>query len=388
MDNPVKPDDADEKWEGYPKHTRAKHDLLKYYIDIWCKILGASGDKLRIFDCFAGRGEYDLKDGQEPISLTNITSPADCPGSPQLLLDTVVGRVDNISEVECIFIEKERKNAELLKENLPDKSSLPNNIKYRVEQGEFQTQTPNLVNETGGWSLPSFFFIDPFGYSPLDYDVVTQLGSQSRFEIFVNLMASQVVRWEDADKHHNALTNLFGTKDWHSELEEFAPEHWNDREVSYYCHRLEKNGPEYTRAYLVTEEDTRRMKYYLVFGTNNTKGVEKMHSSMKRCGIGEFAYAPNRTELHEEQRGLGTFTEKQRTQKIKQDLLGDFTGMSLSFDDLCEKFVTENEYHFSQRKDIRKATKQLENEKRISVTRITSKTERGLGGDDIVSFSK
>ncbi len=387
MSGPVKSDDADEKWEGYPGHTRAKHELVQYYLDIWFRKLGRSGRKMRVFDCFAGRGKYYLKKDDRPLYLQNIESASNCSGSPQLILDTAVERAGQVGEIECIFIEKEQKNAEILRENLPPRSSLPENVDYNVVEGRFQEKTIQLVRRTGGWSGPGFFFIDPFGYKPLEYDLVTRLASKDKFEIFVNLMASQVIRWEDAEKHHSALENLFGTKDWHTELEEHQPEHWNDNEVSYYCQRLRENGPDHTLAYLVTEEDTEAMKYYLVFGTNSKHGVEKMHDSMQNCGIGEYAYAPERTNIHKEQRGLGSFTEKQRREDLKEQLLENFAGESISFDELVRNFITENDYPSYQRKHIRSAAKELEEEQEISVERVTSSTKRGLGGDDVLSFS-
>ena len=383
MSQPLR-DDADEKWRGYPGHTRAKHRLFRYYLDIWFRKLGNPKKKIRVFDCFAGRGEYYPEKGDEPLNLNSLDTPADFPGSPQLILNTAVERSDNVGEIECYFIDKKDKNAKILVENLPPQESLPENVSYQVFSGKFQEKTLELVNETGGWRIPTFFFIDPFGYQALEYDVVTRLGSTDRFEILVNLMASQVVRWQDAEKHNSALENLFGTKDWHAELESHHPKHWNDKEVSYYSQRLEENGPKYTLAYLVTEEDTKAMKYYLVFGTNSKHGVEKMHDSMQNIGQGEYAYAPKRPGKHKAQRGLNSYNDDQRVANLKSELFDMFEGEKLTFNDLVRDYITENNYPSSQRKDIRRALKELESDSEIKVHRVTSSTERGLGGDDIL----
>lgn len=387
MTRPVLPDDSDEKWEGYPGHTKAKHELLGYYLDIWFRKLGHPGRKMRVFDCFAGRGEYYPESGDKKLKLDRINTSAEFAGSPQLILDTAVKRSDKVGEIQCIFIEKKGENAEKLRNNLPPKSSLPPGVDYQVVEGKFQNETPKWVRKTGGWEGPSYFFIDPFGYKPLEYDVVTQLAQPEKFEILVNLMASEVVRWQDAEKHHSALQNLFGTKDWHKELEKHEPKHWNDKEVSYYCQRLEENGPEHTLSYLVTKEETRAMKYYIVFGTNSKHGVEKMHDSMQNCGIGEYAYAPKRTEIHENQRGLDAFTREQEIRKLKQGLCSEFSGESLTLDELVRTFITEGEFPSCQRKDIREAAKELEDEGEIKVNRITSSTKRGLGGKDLIQFT-
>lgn len=59
----VLPDDAEEKWV-YRQHTKAKHEVLTKYIVPWVNKITtfakrASPDvRVRIFDCFAGRGSY------------------------------------------------------------------------------------------------------------------------------------------------------------------------------------------------------------------------------------------------------------------------------------------------------------------------------------------
>ncbi|MFB6186181.1 MAG: three-Cys-motif partner protein TcmP, partial [Halobacteriaceae archaeon] len=285
MVDPVLDDDDDEKWVGYPGHTRAKHELLKYYLDIWFRVLGHPQYNLRIFDCFAGRGEYYPEDQDEPLEIENLNQEADFPGSPQAILDVASEHSHQAGQIDCVFIDYKQKNARLLSENLPPSSELPENVDYQIVNGKFQDKATEMITETGGWSVPTFFFMDPFGYKPLEYDIVTQLASRDRFEVLINLMASEVVRWQDTEKHHEAHQTLFGTDDWHTELEQFEPEMWQ-KEVGYYCERLEEKGPDHTIAYLVTEENSSKMKYYLVFGTNDETGVEKMRSAMQRKGTG------------------------------------------------------------------------------------------------------
>lgn len=394
MVTPVKADDADSKWTGYPGHTQAKHRLLQYYSDIWLRKLLKPGPKVRIFDCFAGRGEYyhesDKKPKSEPLALENISTAAEWPGSPQYILDMAVERAKSGGEIECVFLEKKEKNIRLLRENLPAQSELPSNVSYRVDQGKFQNQTRNLIRETGGWNHPTFFFIDPFGYKDLDYDLITNISSTKGFEVLITLMASEVVRWQDAEKHQQNLTTMFGTRSWHKELEKFepGPDNVEDKEAGYYCTRLEKNGPEHVLAYLVTEENSRRMKYYLVFGTNHDHGLEKMRESMQNCGPGRFAYAPKRSEQAKGQMSIAAATRKQKQKQLEKDLQERFEGRELAFDDLVQICIKENTYEADyRRQNIRTALKSLEEQGEINVSRVTSETSRGLGGNDQVLFS-
>lgn len=380
-------DDDDEKWEDYPGHTKAKHELVDYYLPAWIKKLGSEKGKLRLFDCFAGRGEYYPEDDQKPFPITHIETPAEYPGSPQILLDLAVEYADNVGQFECIYIEKEEENAEILDSNLPKQSSLPSNVSYKIVPGKFQNKTVEAIRDTGGWNIPSFFLLDPFGYSPLKYDLVTKIASTSRFEVLINLMASEVHRWQDVEKHQENHQDLFGCENWHRELEEFEPEHWNDKEVAYYCHRLEQNGPEHTISYLVTREDSKAMVYYLVFCTNHEDGLEIMRSGMKNCGPGEFAYAPNRPEISKQQKSLGAVTKQQEEKKIRDRLVANFSGEEITFDDIIGNLVTDDKYWPYERKHVRSVLKDMESNDEIKIIRVTSKTDRGLGGQDIILFS-
>lgn len=381
MDNPVKPDDADQKWDEYHGHTRAKHNLLKYYLDVWMRILGGSSSKIRVFDCFAGRGNYSDETTSDAIEIHNIESPASIPGSPQIILDKAI-EYSHLADIECVFIEKEKENVQILENNLPDRDELPDSVDYDIAEGRFQDTTIPKIENTGGWQVPTFFFIDPFGYSQIEYELITEIAETDQFDILINLMANQVIRWQDVDKHQEALKKPFGTENWREELETHQAEDLDDKEVSYYCTRLEENGPEHTLAYLVTRDDSDAMVYYLVFGTNDPKGIEVMSNAMNDVGPGEFAYAPHRDEIANDQAGLNEFTGN----PVRSSLLELFSGEEISFENIMRRYVSEERYSTKRRKDIRSELKEMEQEGIIEVTRITSKTEQGLSRNDIIHF--
>ncbi|TKX49983.1 three-Cys-motif partner protein TcmP [Halorubrum sp. ASP121] len=382
MEDPVKPDDSDTKWKGYHGHTRAKHNLLDYYLNPWMKILGSNSSKLRVFDCFAGRGDYLGEQTADPVELEHIDTSSVVPGSPQIILNNACEFIHLTDKIECVFIEKEEKNARILSENLPDESKFPDGVSYDIVVGKFQDKTIPEIEQRGGWDIPTFLFIDPFGYSQLDYDVVTTISQSDGFEVLINLMASQVVRWQDVDKQQDALQRPFGTSAWREELETHQAGPLDDKEVSYYCRRLEENGPKHTIAYLVTREDSDAMVYYMIFGTNNPKGLEVMRDAMNEIGPGEFAYAPNRPGRHQDQAGLDSWSENEVRQKLKEL----FSGRELSFESIVSEYVQEATYSTHRRKDIRRELKDMEDEGIIGIERITSQTPAGLSGDDVVNF--
>lgn len=385
----VLPDDHDEKW-GYTGHTRAKHDLLRYYLVQWVKKLsGPNNDrKLRLFDCFAGRGAYVEPGNGEPINLEYIEYRTEIPGSPLIMLD-VASQLSHIArEIECVFIEPKEKNRSIL-ENIIEYTYIePNNVTYQIEPGRFQDDIIDVVEKTGGCdsSIPSFFFIDPFGYDDLDYDIITELGTQRRFEVFINLMAQQLVRWQDDESKADALETLFGTPNWREELKSYSSEYWDDDEVEYYCDRLQEGGISHTIAYLTTRKESDQMVYYMVHGSTHPDALEHMRNAMDECGTGRFAYAPNKAALHEDQTGLTEFSTKPPEDQFKQYLLANFAGESITFDNINRKIIEKDEYIAFRRQDIREILKELRSEGVIETTSVTSKTKRGLQGKDIVHF--
>src|SRR6266851_2918695 len=93
-----------EKLPHYHPHHRAKHELLRRYMDVWMPKLGFTSDQVTLVDGFASAGRY--RDDHR--------------GSPLIMLDAYVGR----SEADrtrfkhpphFVFIEKNKRFARHLK---------------------------------------------------------------------------------------------------------------------------------------------------------------------------------------------------------------------------------------------------------------------------------
>ncbi len=50
-----------------PPHTRAKHEILRYYLGAWFPILATIQHRLLYIDGFAGPGEYEGGEDGSPI---------------------------------------------------------------------------------------------------------------------------------------------------------------------------------------------------------------------------------------------------------------------------------------------------------------------------------
>ncbi len=68
---------------------------------------------------------------------------------------------------------------------------------------------------------------------------------------------------------------------------------------------------------------------------------------------------------------------------IKSVLTSKYSGKETTFVDIVESVIDETLF---LEKDIRAAIKEMKKEGLVSTTPVTSKTDRGLKGDDIVTF--
>lgn len=352
------PDDHEDKWV-YRKHTRAKHEVLHYYLKVWTSIVSNPRYTIRVFDCFAGRGDYVDSEGAPPILLDNITSEATYPGSPVLTIDAVSEHADKFKSAECFFIEPNHRNREILQDTLA-LTSFPDNVHPRVRNNQFPDNILDIIQETGENGGFAFFFIDPYNIKDLDYDTITTIARTDRFDCLITVMTGQIIRWQDSESHQEGFKQFYGIPDWRERLEKYVPEELTTREAEFYCKRLEENGPEYTLAYMTTDGDSRQLKYHLTFTTNSDRGIEAMKESMMRCG-GDYtlAYAPARTELQHGQQTFNSGTYLTDEERVKAWLLSRFAGEEITFDEVVRRSLTEQVYEEALRQDYRRYLKEL-----------------------------
>ncbi|RJT04375.1 three-Cys-motif partner protein TcmP [Halococcus sp. IIIV-5B] len=355
-------DDDDKKWT-YHKHTRAKHDVLKYYSDVWTRIVSDDNRNLRLFDCFAGRGDYVRSDGVEPIDLDEIESAAEYPGSPQILLDQATKHSHLFNQLNCYFFEPKQVNREQLRDNIDDLTGVANNVSSHIVGDEFAEGISDVLRRSGGPNGFAFFFLDPFGLKQIPFNKVSEITSISQFDCLINLMTNELVRWQDSDKHNDTIESLYGTSVWRRELQSLTPKDLSTAEAEYYCNRLENHNTDYTLAYMTTEGDNSRLKYHLVFTTNSDKGLTAMRDSMMRCGTNyTLAYAPEDPDFTPQEQatlvGGNMLTEEDR---VKSYLLTRFAGQEISFDELVTQCYIDRRYEDSLRQHYRQYLKEMDN---------------------------
>lgn len=265
----------DVTWPIEP-HTRAKHEILRAYLQAWFPIMAQGNGRIIVLDGFAGPGKY--RDGSD--------------GSPVIALDTLLNHkiaMSYGSEVVFYFIEADAPRCQYLEELLASRYSngaCPSNVTWQVVNARFDEHVSSLLDELDSAKsnlAPTFAFVDPFGYSHTPMSVISRLMSHPRCEVFVNFMyeeANRFMNWDNPE-HDGHYDGLFGTQDWRAIRQSSLPPIERERRIrELYARQLtDVGGAIYVREFRMRNKSN-RTDYYLFFGTKNPKGLDKMKQAM------------------------------------------------------------------------------------------------------------
>jgi len=251
-------------WEIDP-HTLAKHEILRLYLSAWFPILGQYNQTVLYVDGFSGPGRYkNGEDGSPIIALKEGLKYKEILTTTHLRFLFIDERLDRITHLE----------QELTM--LPK----PNNFSVYVGNGSFDEEIKPILeqlNQSKKNPIPTFAFIDPFGFKGFPFSTVNNLLTNNKTEIFVNLMADAINRFlehpdEQITQH---IIEAFGT----NEVLEIAKK-GGDRITKLrllYQQQL-RNCARFVR-YFEMRDDKNRPIYYLFFATNHPLGHVKMKES-------------------------------------------------------------------------------------------------------------
>lgn len=333
-----------ETWP-YEEQTKIKHDVFAAYFDKWVKILGKA-HKLNYIDCFAGCGAY-RKNG-------NIFY-----GSPVLAAKII--KKDQKDAI-LMMIDRKKKNLKNLEkifqyENLSDMKIIPVHEDFDKTINDLLDKKSNLA--------PTFFFIDPFGFS-INYLTLKRIMQIEKSEIFLNFMFNGVNRFISLPKLEDTTTRLFGTDEWKELVHLKGPER-EKRIVSLYKNQLEQIA-EYVYYFPIEFPKRDRTYYYLFHLTNYWLGCSIMKSCFASRNQGRMVYRGERGA----QRRLFE-TEDARVTIAKDFMLNKYNGMSKTFLEVIKENISKTDF---LENDISRAFKESEKAGTIFIDRRPKTTEK------------
>ena len=309
-------------WDLEPR-TRAKHEILRRYLQAWTPILTQGGyPEILYIDGFAGPGRYSR--GED--------------GSPAIALNAAQNHAVSVrTSLRFAFVELDRERADSLM-NIVEELHLPENMHVKVYSGEsFETAFGRIarVYRSEGRSLPpTFAFIDPFGWKGIPFRIVQEIMNFPSCEVLVTFMYEEINRFLGLPNQERNFDEFFGTRGWREGIELSDPGKRNRFLHDLYLTQLKRAaGAKYVRSFeMRNERDV--VDYYLFHATNHILGLARMKEAMWKVDeSGEFSFSdatdPNQFVL---------FEKKPRYEILRKQLQRRFGGRVASVAEI-EQFV-------------------------------------------------
>lgn len=267
-------------WDLEP-HSRAKHEILRRYMQAWMAILGQSRyPEFAYIDGFAGPGRYSK--GED--------------GSPIIALKAALDHQARIgSKVRFLFVEERNDRANKLGQIL-DEIEQPPRFSVRVAgDTTFEQAVGGFLDEytaKGQRPPPIFAFIDPFGWSGVPFQLVRRVLSFPSCEVLITFMYEEINRFIGQPQQESNFDAFFGTDAWRQGVRLRDPQQRNRYLHDLYLRQLrDAAGIRYVRSFEM-RNDRDVTDYYLFYATNKLLGLKKMKESMWRVDpSGEFRFS-------------------------------------------------------------------------------------------------
>lgn len=343
--------------------------ILKRYLQAWMVILSQGRfPEILYVDGFAGPGAYE---GGEA-------------GSPIIALDTALKFKPPLSaKIHFLFVEERVDRADHLRQQVAQRT-LPPNFNVGVEggvtfQAAFTRLFPSFVRS--GRLIPTFAFIDPFGWTGAPFSLVKQILSHRSCEVFVNFMYEEINRFIGHPDQVANFDSFFGIDDWKRCVGESEPRTRNRCLQDLYLRQLH-TGAAYVRSFEMSNaRDV--TDYYLFYATSGLLGLKKMKEAMwKADESGEFRFSdatdPNQLVLFEKAPSLPT---------LQMRIENEFLGKDVTVGNIEKFVVVETAFRETHYKSILKA---MEKAARLKVINADPSRRAGTFGDPelIVRFGR
>jgi hypothetical protein len=233
--------------------------------------------------------------------------------------------------------------------------------------------------------IPTFAFVDPFGFTGVPLDVIKALMDVDHVEVLLTFMARDMGRFLTLDTVEQTLNEFFGGDAWSACVQ-------SDEGARTECLLLryqEIVRPEialYATPFRVFEDERQTTLYYLVHLTNHPLGMRRMKEAMV-AQSSDMTFWPI-TVRPRDQLALDV-AETPPYPSLQSHLLGTYRSCSFTFEDLLNDDYPRGWW---VEKHYRAAILDLEAREGAPVwvvrprTTKTGRAPRGLDRKDIVKF--
>ena len=315
-------------WDLEP-HSRAKHEILRRYMQAWVPILGQSEfPELVYIDGFAGPGRYSKGEDGSPIIALNVA---------------LENQARIKSKMTFLFVERRKDRAEMLGKVLED-IEIPQRFSATVAgDSTFEEAVTNFLDiRTKNRQLlpPTFAFIDPFGWSGVPFELVRRILSFRSCEVLVTFMYEEINRFISHPDQVSNFTSFFGTEAWRQITSESDSRQRNRQLHDMYMTQLRDSANmKYVRSFEM-RNDRDVTDYYLFYATNSLLGLKKMKEAMWKVDrSGEFRFSDATDPLQ-----LILFGNEPQYEVLQSQIIKQFYGQETTVRAIEEFVVSQTAF--------------------------------------------
>lgn len=355
------------------EQSQIKAEIVTKYFLVWSKVIIASQkrygreNRVAYIDLFAGPGRYS--DGAL--------------STPIMILQSALQEPDLCERLITIFNDKDATNTDSLQKAISEISGIAR-LKHRpaIWTDEVGDQ---IVQKFASMTLiPSFLFVDPFGYKGLSLNLVNAVlkdwGCDCVF--FFNYNRISMGLNNDAVIPH--MQALFGPERAASLRERFNMTLPNafEREtfiVDEMRLALREMGGEFVLPFRFKNPEGTRTTHHLFFVSKHFRGYEIMREIMydhshKELGVGKFEYNPA------DARFPSLFELLRPLEELEAMLLADYAGKTLAMKTLYETHSIGKPFVLKNYRDV---LCRMEHESKVTMDRPCPPRKKGTLAPDV-----
>lgn len=338
-------------FESPSEQSKVKTRLVCKYFNAWSKVMSHK-NRLAYIDLFCGPGVYD--DGTE--------------STPLIITKEILNNGNLSNKFVLFFNDNDEKNIKSLGTSLKNLNAFKK-LKFSPKFScmEVNKSLANFFSEIN--LIPSFTFIDPFGYSGVSLNLIKALTKDAACECILFFNYNRVNAAINNPCVENRMIDLFG-KNRLNIIQNLINTDPNisrqDLIMEQFSLAMNDIGIKYVLPFRFEQKNQCRTSHYVIFLTKHPLGYKIMKEIMYRESrrdnddIGTFEYIPINSKYANQLSFLNNFNYS--IDELKKDLLTHFSGRTIK---MIEIFYEHNLNTPYIDKDYKEALKQLESENKI-----------------------
>src|SRR6266568_2851494 len=329
-------------FEETREQSRAKAEIVSKYFWAWAKVIIPTArnhdNKIAYIDLFAGPGRY--KDGTD--------------STPLLVLGKALQDKDMRNMLVTIFNDADKDHCRALEKAIGGIPGI-SRLKYQPQINNDEVGEQIVQTFEGMRLIPTFFFVDPWGYKGLSLRLVNSVlknwGCDCVF--FFNYNRINMGLSNDLVKDHmDALFGAERAKSLRERLQDLTPEQRELTIVEEIAEALKEMGGRYVLPFGFRNDNGKRTTHHLIFVSKNATGYKIMkeimagESSQNEQGVASFEYSPA------DARQPLLFALSRPLDELEQILLTKFAGRSVTLEQVYEEHNVGTPYIEKNYKDV------------------------------------